>query len=287
MRHVIPAVCICICLGACSNKTATTANAPHATVTLRNGSIYTGLVTATSPAQITLGGDDNQTRTIDMLNVRTVEYSAPAVAQTPPGEPGQPDMPPPDATHDTHYHPQQSAITTRSYGLPTGTRISVRNEEAIDSARAVDGQTFAAEVTRDVLDPDGGVVIPRGSNAQIVIRSAARGGHFKGQSDLVLDLASVSIDGRQYQLETADMVRTGKQGVGANRRTAKFAGGGAAIGAVIGAIAGHGRGAAIGAASGAGAGLTTEVLTKGHAVRVPVESILTFRLDAPLRVAAR
>lgn len=287
MRHVIPAVCICICLGACSNKTATTAGAPHATVTLHNGSVYTGLVTATSPAQITLAGDDNQTRTIEMLNVRSIEYAPPAtVAQAPPTQPGQPEMPP-DATHDAHYHPQQSAITTRSYGLPAGTRISVRTEETIDSARAVDGQTFAAEVTRDVLDPDGGVVIPRGSNAQIVIRSAAKGGHFRGRSDLVLDLASVSIDGRQYALETGDIVRTGKQGVGANRRTAKFAGSGAAIGAVIGAIAGHGKGAAIGAASGAGAGLATEVVTKGHAVRVPVESILTFRLDAPLRVAGR
>ena len=287
MPHGLLAVCICICLGACSNKTGTTAGAPHATVTLHNGSVYTGLVTATSPTQITLAGDDNQTRTIEMLNVRTVEYATPTVAQMPPRQPGQPDMGPPDATHDAHYHPQQSAITTRSYGLPAGTRISVRNEETIDSARAVDGQTFAAEVTRDVLDPDGGVVIPRGSNAQIVIRSAAKGGHFRGRSDLVLDLASVSIDGRQYQLQTGDIVRTGKQGVGANKRTAKFAGGGAAIGAVIGAIAGHGKGAAIGAASGAGAGLTTEVLTKGHAVRVPVESILTFRLDAPLRVEAR
>src|SRR5258708_6678095 len=261
-------------LVSCGKKDATPATEPHATVTLRDGSSYTGKVTASTPAQITLVGDDNQTRTLNMPNVKSIEYS-----DTP--APGQPQPEPP---HPDHYHPDQSAITTKTYAVPAGTRISVRTEETIHSRRAVAGQTFAAEMTRDVADSDGAVVIPRGSNAQIVIRSASKGGRIKGRSDLVMDLASVSIDGQQYQLETNDVVRMGKQGVGANRRTAKFVGGGAAVGAIIGAIAGHGKGAAIGAAAGAGAGAGTEILTKGPAVRVPAESVLTFRLEAPLRV---
>jgi len=72
--------------------------------------------------------------------------------------------------------------------------------------------------------------------------------------------------------------------VGGNKRTAKYTGGGAAIGAIIGAIAGGGKGAAIGAGSGAGAGALTQILTKGGSIKVPVETVLTFKLDRPLRV---
>src|SRR6185369_12842133 len=137
-----------------------------------------------------------------------------------------------------HYHPPAPAVTSRTSLVPAGTNISVRNEETIDSAKAVEGQIYAAEVTRDVKDADGDIVIPRGSNAQIIIRSSSKGGKFHGASDLVLDLNSVSIDGRRYMLDTRDLVQKGRDGVGANKRTATFTGGGAAIGAIIGAIAG-------------------------------------------------
>jgi outer membrane lipoprotein SlyB len=74
--------------------------------------------------------------------------------------------------------------------------------------------------------------------------------------------------------------------VGVNKRTAVFTGGGAAIGAIIGAIAGGGKGAAIGAASGAGAGAVTQIVTKGNSIKVPAETILTFKLDRTLQVDA-
>lgn len=183
------------------------------------------------------------------------------------------------------YHPTEAAITTRTFRLSAGTRISVRTEETIDSDKVSEGQTFPADVTENVRDADGKVVIPRGANAQIVIRSVSRGGRIRGASDLVLDLAAVAIDGRAYELSTSDLVEKGREGVGANRRTGEFAGGGAAIGAIIGAIAGGGTGAAVGAGSGAGAGALTQIFTRGR-IKVPVESILTFRLDRSLRVVA-
>lgn len=188
-----------------------------------------------------------------------------------------------DERHEHHYHPAQSAITTKTYALEAGTEITVRNEETIDSGHAAEGQTYAAEVTKDVVDSAGDVVVPRGANATIVIKSASKGGHFRGASDLVMDLGAVSVDGRQYQLSTSDVAERGRNGIGANKRTGEMAGGGAAIGAIIGAIAGGGKGAAIGGGAGAGAGALTEILTKGS-IKVPAESLLTFRLDAPLRV---
>jgi hypothetical protein len=177
-------------------------------------------------------------------------------------------------------------VATRTYELPVGSEVSVRTNEAIDSETAAEGQKFEAQVTRDAKDANGDIVIPRGSIARVVIKSASKGGRFRGASDLVLDLQTVTIDGRQYTIDTADIGKKGRSGIGANKRTAEFTGGGAALGAVIGAIAGGGRGAAIGAGAGAGAGALTQVVTKGGAIKVPAESVLTFSLDKPLKVTA-
>src|SRR6185369_892734 len=75
-----------------------------------------------------------------------------------------------------------------------------------------------------------------------------------------------------------------RSAVGSNRRTGKYAGGGAVIGSIIGAIAGGGKGAAIGAVAGGGAGAVGQTVTRGRDVNVPAESLLTFRLDKSLRV---
>jgi hypothetical protein len=168
--------------------------------------------------------------------------------------------------------------------LPVGTEIPVRVEETIDSGKAVEGQVYAAEIARDVVDATGAVVIPRGSNAQVVIKSATKGGKFRGASDLVVDMKSVSIEGQQYRLNTADLAEKGRDGVGINKRTGTFAGGGAAIGAIIGAIAGGGKGAAIGAGAGAAAGAGSGIITKGQRVKIPSETRLTFVLDTPVRI---
>jgi hypothetical protein len=220
---------------------------------MRDGTRVSGEVLSSSASEIRLAGNDNVTRTIPMAQVRSIDY----------GDAGSPPAAELEPAHENHFHPAESAITSKSYELPAGAQVSVRTEETIDSARVTEGQTYAAEVTRDVRDADGAVVIPRGSNTQILIRSASKGGRIKGGSDLVLDLASVSIDGQAYRLSTSDMVRRGNSGVGANKRTAEYTGGGAAFGAIIGAIAGGGKGAGIGAASGAGAGALTQILTKG------------------------
>lgn len=309
---ILPILISLVLVSSCARKDS--GPATHATVYMRDGSQYAGTVTSSSAAEITLAGDDKSTRTIAMKDVKSVEYDEPAAqAQTQPPPDAQPPQaqtqPPPDAqppqaqtqpppaapplrrrepelNHERHYHPDEGAVTTRSYEVPAGAEVTVRTEETIDSGHAVEGQTFAAEVTNNVLDSSGAVVIPRGANAQIIIRSASKGGRFRGSSDLVLDLVSVSVGGRRYQVSTADLVKQGRSGIGANKRTAEFGGGGAAFGAIIGAIAGGGRGAAIGAGSGAAAGAITQIVTKGS-IRIPAESLLTFRLDRPLRVVAR
>jgi hypothetical protein len=212
--------------------------------------------------------------------------AATSVASAPPAP--APAPPPPAAAPiaDVAPRPTLDDVTTETHVLPSGTEVSVQTNETIDGSTAADGQTFDANVTDAIRDADGKVVIPAGAKAQIVIKSLTQGGKIKGQSDLVLDLAAVSIDGRQYALSTADLEEKGKAGLGKNKRSAEFLGGGAAIGGIVGALLGGGKGAAIGAGAGAGGGALTQALTRGS-IRVEAETILTFKLDMPLKVVAR
>jgi hypothetical protein len=258
---------------------------------MRDGSTLTGTVTATSPAEISLAGDDNTTHTVAMAQVKSIEYDDAAATPTAPTQSGSAPAQPAsvaraasDSYHEHHYHPTKAEIHTKTYEVPADTQVSVRSEDTIDSATAAEGQTYAAEITDDVVDANGEVVIPHGSNAQIVIRSASKGGRFRGTSDLVLDLQSITVEGQQYLISTTDLRQSGKEGLGANKRTAEYTGGAAALGAIIGAIAGGGKGAAIGAGAGAGGGALTQVLTKGSAIRVPAETVLTFKLDKPVQI---
>ena len=274
-------------LFACASQNAVPANAPTATVLMRDGTKVQGKIVESSPTQIRISSDGKPVQTILLSQVKRVDYAEapPAAAPAAPHAPAAAPAPPASApAEDEHVHAPSSAVTSRTSVLPIGTAISVRNEETIDSGKAVEGQTFAADVIRDVKDADGDVVIPRGSNAQIVILSASGGGKFKGKADLTVDLATVSIDGKRYRLSTQNLVQKGRDGVGVNKRTGAFAGGGAAVGAIVGAIAGGGKGAAIGAGSGAGAGALAEIITKGGSIKIPVESRLTFKLDQPLKV---
>ena len=85
-------------------------------------------------------------------------------------------------------------------------------------------------------------------------------------------------------MNSADVQQGNQQGIGKNKRTGEYVGGGAALGTLVGAIAGGGKGAAIGAVAGAAAGGTAQVLTRGKEVKIPAESTLRFRLDQPLRL---
>lgn len=275
-------------LASCANKQA---SGQHATILMRDGTTLTGTVTATSPSEVTLAGDDNAKHTIPMTQVKSIEYDDTAAAPATATQLGAGPTPrasaaraASDSMHEHHYHPTRAEIRTKTYLLPVGTQISVRTEDTIDSAAAAEGQTYPAEVTDNVLDANGDVVIPHGSNGQLVIRSASKGGRIHGTSDLVLDLQSISVEGQQYLISTSDVRESGKQGLGANKRTAEFTGGAAAVGAIIGAIAGGGKGAAIGAGAGAGGGALTQILTKGGSIRVPVETVLTFQLDKPVQI---
>lgn len=162
----------------------------------------------------------------------------------------------------------QSATT-----VPSGTDIKVRTDEQISADQNNNiGKTFTGRVTEDVTH-NGKVVIPKGSPATLTT--------VKDGNKVAVDLTAVTVGSRRYAIEGASY-KSGK--VGANKTTAKYAGGGALAGAVIGAIAGGGKGAAIGTLAGGAAGAGAQVLTAGKSVNVPAETVLTFKSAQDLKL---
>jgi hypothetical protein len=181
--------------------------------------------------------------------------------------------------YDNHNNGGYDQARMERVVLPPGTEIALRTNERIDSKDVVEGQSFSAQVAEDVRDTDGSVAIPHGSDATLITR------RLEANGDITLDIDSITVEGRRYRVSTADQeLENRREGVGANKRTGQFVGGGAALGAIIGAIAGGGKGAAIGAVAGAGAGVGTQIMTRGKEVHVPAETVLRFRLDRPLRL---
>jgi hypothetical protein len=177
-----------------------------------------------------------------------------------------------------------SMLVAQTDRVPAGAEIVVRTNDTIDARHPSDSRIYSGVVDQDVTDRSGRVVIPRGSNAELIMRDSS-------DSEIVVDLESVEVDGRRYVVDSASErvaaeTEREREGVGANKRTGKYVGGGAVIGSIIGAIAGGGKGAAIGAATGAGAGAVGQTVTRGGSVRIPSETLLTFRLDRSLRVGA-
>jgi hypothetical protein len=158
--------------------------------------------------------------------------------------------------------------------IEPGTLVPVRTNETIASDRS-DGRVFTGLVEQDVRDASGRLAIPRGSSVELMVRVAP-------DNDLVLDLESVVVNGQRYAVRADANRIEAPEGSGNDSRTGEHIGEGAVLGAIIGAIAGGGKGAAIGAVAGGAAGAGGDILTRGRAIRIPRDSILTFRLERPL-----
>jgi hypothetical protein len=162
----------------------------------------------------------------------------------------------------------------QQHTLASGTTINVRTDQAINAQGATTTQSFPATVTDDVMDSTGAVAIPKGSRATLVAVPT-------GNNEVSLGLRSVSVNGQRFMINTSNSASAGqKAGVGKNKRTAEYVGGGALAGTLIGALAGGGKGAAIGALAGGAAGAGAQTLTKGKSLNIPAESTLSFKTSA-------
>jgi BON domain len=164
--------------------------------------------------------------------------------------------------------------------IEQGTPISVRLIDSIDSEKNQAGDTFHATLNTP-LSAEGSEAIPAGTDISGHLVEVKSAGKFAGQSLVVLQLDSISANGKSYNLQT-DQFR--KEGSSRGKNTAEKVGGGAILGGIIGAIAGGGKGAAIGTAAGAGVGAGAQAATKAHQIKLPSETVLNFTLQAPVTV---
>jgi hypothetical protein len=107
-----------------------------------------------------------------------------------------------------------------------------------------DDRVYRGLVDQDVRGENGRLAIPRGSAVELMVRVAP-------DNDLILDLDSVMVNGQRYGIR-ADANRV------ESRRDNSL------VGSIVGAIEGG--------------------QVRGRAVRVPRDSVLTFRIERPMEM---
>ena len=258
------------------------------TVTLKSGRVIHGTYLGGTARQLRVDTGD-RVENLDVADVVRIEFGdfAPAPAPRASSDEDrprlrrvQPDSQPTIMRPDSDPPPAQAAAPRESVELPAGTNLVVRMIDGVDSEVNRVGQTFAGSMDQPVT-MGGETIIPRGADVVVKLVDAKESGKLTGRAELTLDLMSVKVDGRMVDINTQSVSRESDS---RGQRTAKVAGGAAAVGAVIGAIAGGGKGAVIGAGAGGAAGAGAEEVTKGQRVKVPSETRLTFVLDTSIRI---
>jgi hypothetical protein len=89
--------------------------------------------------------------------------------------------------------------------LDPGMTITVRVNDQIGGDRA-DYRVYSGVVERDIRGENGGLAIPRGATAELIVRHERDG-------DLIVDLESVMVEGQRYAVDTATLEVDNDQGL--------------------------------------------------------------------------
>lgn len=175
--------------------------------------------------------------------------------------------------------PRQAEVPAgaRNAALPSGTPVVVRLTETLSASRNNVGDGFTGVLDQPITGSGGTVVFARGTKVEGSVVAAKGRGRFKGAGDLGIEVTSIGGD----RVTTSEFE---KSQAGKGRRSAEMIGGGTGAGALIGGLAGGGKGALIGGLVGAGAGTAGSAYTGNKDVVIPSESVITFRLTAPVTV---
>jgi hypothetical protein len=119
----------------------------------------------------------------------------------------------------------------------------VRLNQTIDVNRS-DNRVFHGSVDSDIRGESGRMAIPRGSNAEVMVRVAP-------DNDLIVDVESVVVNGERYA------VRAEPNHIESVQNNSL-------VGQIVGAVTG------------------TQL--RGPAVRIPNGTVVTFRLERPLEM---
>src|SRR5579864_6072372 len=162
------------------------------TLTLRTGEVVRGQYVGGDARHLRMAiGDQVQTYAID--DVASLQFGGESRSEA--RSEGAPrDMgvrePPPAAPSGTM--------------IPTGTTITVRMIDGVNSEQSRMGQTYRASVDEPVL-LDGQTVIPRGADAITKLVEDKESGKIEGRTVLTLVLQQVMANGRTIDLTTGDV----------------------------------------------------------------------------------
>jgi hypothetical protein len=175
----------------------------------------------------------------------------------------------------------QAAPVPGTLTVPAGVVVSVRTQSWLTTDHNKKGDTFTATLDQPIV-ADGYVVARRGQTVYGTVTLSDKGGRIHGVSQLGLALGQMTlVDGQQVSLQT--QATDSKAGT-SNGRDAAAVGTTTGAGAIIGAAAAGGAGAGIGAGAGAAAGLIGVLTTRGRPTVIPPESLVTFKLQAPISI---
>jgi hypothetical protein len=199
----------------------------------------------------------------------------------------RPDRPGPNYAAYPNYSRREQADSP-NYQVPSpltikpGTFVTVRVNQPLSSDHNQPGDAFTATLVRPVV-VDGVIVAQRGQTIGGRVTEATKAGRVEGVARLGVQLTDLSlVDGQQVPVRSQLISRTAPTSVG---RDAGVIAGTTAVGAAAGGIAGSGAAAGIGAGAGAVVGIIGVLLTRGHPSVIYPESVLTFRIEAPVTIS--
>lgn len=166
--------------------------------------------------------------------------------------------------------------------IKSGTYLTVRTNQILSSDHNQPGDQFTATLEQPVV-VDGLVVAARGETVVGRVVEAKKAGRIKGVSHLEIRLSRLTlVDGQQARIQSQMISEAGPTSRGRDAAGIATTTG---LGAAIGAAANGGIGAAVGAGAGAIVGTVGTLLTRGRPTIIYPESLLTFRIDAPLTIS--
>jgi hypothetical protein len=165
--------------------------------------------------------------------------------------------------------------------VPAAAVMGLRIETPVSSENARIEDRVEARVTRD-LSVDGRTAIPAGTRVLGAVTEVEQGGKVRERARLGVRFHTLAFpDGTELPIRTEAIVREGDSPAGASSRKI----GGAAVGgAILGAIMGGKKGAILGGATGAAGGTAVVMAGDRNAATLPVGTVVTVRLSAPLAV---
>jgi hypothetical protein len=254
------------------------------TLLLKSGEQVTGYFEGGTVRTVRFRGSDGLIKDYDILSIQQLQFgdepkASSSIAPPPAAEPVNPTLHAP-ADRPPAQPPSNNAANT-GYTLPTGSKISIRMVDSINSETQKVGAPFVAVLDQPLM-VDGVEVAPKGTDVRGRVSNVNEAGRVTGAAQLGLELTQVIVNGIPYSVTTSEYNEVAESRTG---QTVKRGALGAGAGAIIGAVIGGGKGAAVGAGVGGGGVVAAQAVTKGEKLNIPAETRLEFTLRTPLVIA--